>query len=116
MSRANRERNIAIQFYVTQEEKELIEEKMKLINTTNLSAYLRKMAIDGLIVKVDFSEIKETNYELNKIGTNINQIAKIANTTDSIYRKDIEKLKIEMQEIWKLQKKLFNSYMKTLTK
>ena len=52
----------------------MIEEKMKLFATSNLGAYLRKMAIDGYIIQVDYSAIKEQTAEIQKIGVNINQI------------------------------------------
>ena len=54
-----RKREIQIKFYVTEQERILIEEKMKLFATSNLGAYLRKMAIDGYIIQVDYSAIKE---------------------------------------------------------
>ena len=53
-----------------------IEEKMKQVPTRNMEAYLRKMAIDGYIIQVDHSDIKKMMAELQKIGVNINQIAK----------------------------------------
>ena len=72
----NRKRNVQIKFRVTEEERGLIEEKMKQVPTRNMEAYLRKMAIDGYIIQVDHSDIKKMTAELQKIGVNINQIAK----------------------------------------
>lgn len=54
----NRKRNIQIKFRVTEEERTLIEEKMKQVPTSNMEAYLRKMAIDGYIIQVDHSNIE----------------------------------------------------------
>ena len=65
---ANRKRKNQILFYVTDEEKQMIQEKMKLLGTTNMGAYLRKMAIDGYIIKVDYSEQRKLAAEVNKIG------------------------------------------------
>ena len=73
---ANRKRNIQVKFYVTAEEKELMEQKMAQLQTKRMGAYLRKMAIDGYIIQVDTSDIKEMNKLLSAIGRNINQIAK----------------------------------------
>ena len=56
---AERKRSIQLKFYVTEQERTLIEEKMKLLQTDNLGAYLRKMAIDGYIIQLDYSAIKE---------------------------------------------------------
>ncbi len=50
----NREREVQLAFRVTEAERRLIEDKMKLFGTVNMSAYLRKIAIDGYIVKLDF--------------------------------------------------------------
>ncbi len=58
---ANRKRNIQVKFYVTAEEKELIEQKMAQLQTKRIGAYLRKMAIDGYIIQVDTRDIKEMN-------------------------------------------------------
>ena len=71
----NRKRNIQIKFRVTEEERTLIEEKMKQVPTSNMEAYLREMAIDGYIIQVDHSDVKKMLAELQKIGVNIDQNA-----------------------------------------
>ena len=100
----NRKRNIQIKFRVTEEERTLIEEKMKMVPTSNMEAYLRKMAIDGYIIQIDQSDIKKMTAELQKIGVNINQIAKRANATGNVYQEDIEEIKGALKEIWRLQR------------
>ena len=100
----NRKRNVQIKFRVTEEERSLIEEKMKQVPTRNMEAYLRKMAIDGYIIQVDHSDIKKMTAELQKIGVNINQIAKRANATGNMYQEDIEEIKGALKEIWRLQR------------
>lgn len=65
----NRKRNVQIKFRVTEEERSLIEEKMKQVPTSNMEAYLRKMAIDGYIIQVDHSDIKKMAAELQKSGS-----------------------------------------------
>ena len=99
-----RKRTIQVKFYVTEEEKALIEQKMKLVPTGNMAAYLRKIAIDGYIIQVDHSDIKTMTAELQKIGVNINQIAKRVNATGSVYQEDIEEIKGVLAEIWRLQR------------
>lgn len=106
---ANRKRNIQMKFYVTEEEKRLIDEKMAQLPTRRYGAYLRKMAIDGYIIYTDTSNIKEFNAELHAIGRNINQIAKRINQTSSIYREDIEEIKERLEEIWQLQKRTLSA-------
>ena len=73
---ANRKRNIQMKFYVTEDEKRLIDEKMSQLPTRRYGAYLRKMAIDGYIIYTDTADIKAFTKELSAIGRNINQIAK----------------------------------------
>ena len=65
-----------IKFYVTPEEKELIQQNMALLGTDNMSAFLRKMAIDGHVIKLDLPELKELVSLLRYTSNNINQIAK----------------------------------------
>ncbi len=106
---ANRKRNIQMKFDVTAEERELIRQKMALLPTSQIDAYLRKMAIDGYIIYTDMSEIKKFNKELQAIGNNINQIAKRVNSTSHIYDTDIEEIKERLNEIWQLQRRILLS-------
>ena len=99
-----RKRTVQIKFRVTEEERDLIEQKMKQIPTRNMAAYLRKMAIDGYIIQVDHSDIKAMTTELQKIGVNVNQIARRVNATGSVYQEDIEEIKGVLAEIWRLQR------------
>ena len=101
---ANRKRKNQILFCVTDEEKQMIQEKMKSLGTTNMGAYLRKMAIDGYIIKVDYSEQRKLAAEVNKIGVNINQVCKRINSTDRIYAEDVSELKSRMEDVWQLLK------------
>ena len=99
-----RKRTVQIKFRVTEAERDLILEKMKLIPTRNMAAYLRKIAIDGYIIQVDHSDIKAMTAEIQKIGVNVNQIAKRVNATGSVYQEDIEEIKGVLAEIWRLQR------------
>ena len=99
-----RKRTVQIKFRVTEAERDLILEKMKLVPTRNMEAYLRKMAIDGYIIQVDHTDIKAMTAEIQQIGVNVNQIAKRANATSSVYQEDIEEIKGVLNEIWRLQR------------
>jgi hypothetical protein len=99
-----RKRTVQIKFRVTEEERALIEEKMKQIPTHNVAAYLRKIAIDGYIIQIDHSDIKAMTAEIQKIGVNINQIARRVNSTGSVYQEDIDEIKGALDEIWRLQR------------
>ena len=99
-----RKRTVQVKFYVTEEERRLIREKMKLIPTRNMAAYLRKMAIDGYVVHIDTTDIRAQTAELQKIGVNVNQIARRVNSTGSVYQEDIDEIKGVLNEIWRLQR------------
>lgn len=99
-----RTRNCLLKFYVSEEEKSFIFEKMKAAKIKNLSAYLRKVAIDGKIEIHDYSELKNLNYNIHKIGVNINQIAKRINETSSVYQSDIKNIQGKVNEIWDILK------------
>ena len=101
---SGRKRTVQIKFRVTEEERALIEQKMKLVPTQNMEAYLRKMAIDGYIIQIDHSDIKAMTAQIQKIGVNINQIARHVNATGSVYQEDIEEIKGVLTEIWRLQR------------
>ena len=100
----NRTRGVPVQIYLTESEKALIEQKMKMFRTRNFSAYARKMLIDGYIVNVDYADIKAQTAEIQKIGVNVNQIAKRLNAGGDIYAQDIEDIKGALAEIWRLQR------------
>ena len=76
-----RKRTVQIKFRVTEAERDLILEKMKLVPTRNMAAYLRKIAIDGYIIQIDHADIKAMTAEIQKIGVNVNQIARRVNST-----------------------------------
>ena len=99
-----RKRTVQIKFRVTEEERALIEQKMKLVPTRNMEAYRRKMAIDGYIIQIDHADIKAMTAEIQKIGVNINQITLRVNATGSVYQEDIEEIKGVLAEIWRLQR------------
>lgn len=103
---ANRKRKMVLRCPVTEEERKLIEQKMALLHTEQIGAYLRKMAIDGLIIYTDTTNIKEMNKELQAIGKNINQIAKRVNSTGYVYDEDIAEIKERLNEIWLIQRRI----------
>lgn len=91
--RRNEGRTIGLFFKVSPEEMELIEEKMEQAGTGNKRAYLRKMAVDGYIVRLDMESVKELCRLLGSISANTNQIARRCNETRNLYAEDVEDLK-----------------------
>ncbi|MDO4307919.1 MAG: plasmid mobilization relaxosome protein MobC [Eubacteriales bacterium] len=106
---ANRKRNIQMKFWVTEEEKRLIDEKMAQLHTRRYGAYLRKMAIDGYIIYTDTADIKAFTSELSAIGRNINQIAKRLNAGGPAYQADLEEIRERLDQIWQLQRRILSS-------
>lgn len=100
---------------VTEEERTLIEKKMKQIPTIKLSAYVRKMLIDGYIIVLDLQEVKVHTAQLQKIGVNVDQIVKRINETERINANDMDELKRLMDEVWRLERRLLLQF-KRLTK
>ena len=107
---ANRKRNIQLKIWVTEEERKLIEYKMSLVPTRQIGAYLRKMAIDGYVINLDLSEIRELTRLLRICSNNLNQYARKAHETGSIYAVDIADLQSRMDGLWEIAKKLLTDF------
>ena len=95
-----RKRDNVISFHVTEKERDLITEKMAAAGIFNREAYLRKMALDGYIIRLDLSSVKEMTRLLSNATNNINQIAKRANETRNIYASDIQDLRAHYDRLW----------------
>lgn len=96
----NRNRNIQLNFRVSENEKEWIEKKMEAAGVINREAYLRKMAIDGCILKLDLSELKEIVALMRRMSNNINQIAKRLNGTGQLYAADMQEVIQNQERLW----------------
>ena len=103
-----RKRNIQIKFWVSEEENDLIRKKAASIPHIRLGTYIRKMALDGQIDATDTSDIKAYTAELNAIGRNINQIARVANTNEYIDKRDIDYIIERLADIWRLQRRILS--------
>ena len=91
--------DIQLHFRVTRREKEIIDQKMLQMGTKRLGVYLRKMAIDGYVVKLDLPEVRELVSLLRYAGNNLNQLTKVAHTTGNIYGEEIGKLEKDLMKI-----------------
>ena len=105
----NRTRKIVLRVPVTPEEQELIRQKMALLHTRNFSAYARKMLIDGYVVHIDTTDIRAQTAELQKIGVNVNQIARRLNSMEPLYTQDVADIKGALAQIWQLQRYILSS-------
>ncbi len=93
-------RNVQLKFRVTPSELIHIREKMQQAGIQRKGAYLRKMAMDGYVIRMDLSDVKELIRLMRINSNNLNQYAKKANETGSIYQEDIKDLKEQQNEIW----------------
>ena len=100
MSEAHRVRKVQLNFRVTEREKQLIEERMQEIGTTNREAYLRKIAIDGMLVKLEVPELKEIVSLMRRTSNNVNQIARRLNENGRIYEVDITDVQNQQEQLW----------------
>ena len=97
---AHRKRSVQLHFMVTEHERELIRQKMEQLGTNNLGVYLRKMAIDGYIVKLALPELSELLSLLRRTSNNINQVARRVHQTGNVYDTDLEDIFQKQQELW----------------
>ena len=98
---AKRKRDIQLKFRVTPQEREMIETKMAQFGTTNMAAYLRKMAIDGYVVKLDLPELRELVSLLRYSSNNLNQLTRRAH--------DLEDIQQSQERIWTAAEKIVSS-------
>lgn len=101
-----RERNQEIHVLLLPEEMERIKQKMDELGIINRSAYVRKMALDGYCINLDLTDMKEMVSLLRRCSNNLNQYAKRANETGSIYAEDIRDLQTRQSEIWEIAKEM----------
>lgn len=95
-----RQRDMQLHFMVSPEERSLINEKMASIGTKNMGAYLRKMAVDGLIIHLDTADVRELVKVLRITSNSLNQLTKRVHETGSIYGEDIEDLRKSYDRLW----------------
>ncbi len=85
-------------------EREKIRKRMEEAGINNMSAYIRKMAIDGYVIRLDLSDVKEVSRLLRINANNINQCAKRANETGSFYYGEIQRIQVQQEQLWSLLK------------
>ena len=99
-NKENRTRSEHFHFWATEEEAALIRERMAVAGVTGFGAFARKMLINGYHVNIDLTDVREMVRLLRNATNNINQIAKRANETRSIYADDLEDLRWQYDSLW----------------
>lgn len=100
MSGPKRKREVQLNFRVSPEELALIEQKMAQLGTSNREAYLRKMALDGYVVRLELPELKELVSLMRYSSNNLNQLARRAHETGRIYDADLEDISQRQEALW----------------
>ena len=109
MTKPNRQREVQLKFRVNPEERELIEKKMEQLGTTNMAAYLRKMAIDGYAVNLELPELREMVSLLRRSSNNLNQLTRRVHETGRFYDADLEELRQSYDGLWDAAQKILLS-------
>lgn len=112
MKAPNREREVQLKFRVTPEERALIEQKMEQLGTTNMAAYLRKMAVDGYAVRLELPELREMVSLLRRSSNNLNQLTRRVHETGRFYDADLEELRQSYDKLWDAAQKILTSLAK----
>ncbi len=97
-----REYDQEIHVRLKQSDIDKIRRRMDEAGVRNMSAYMRKMAIDGFIVNLDLSDVKELVRLLRYCSNNINQYAKKANESGDVYKADIDDIKRRQERLWNM--------------
>lgn len=105
-------RETAVFIRMSESELEQIRERMEKFGTTNMSAFIRKMAIDGYVIKLELPELKEMTRLLSSYSNNLNQIAKRVNSTNQIYSADLEEIRQNQESLWDAAEKIIRALAK----
>jgi hypothetical protein len=97
---ANRNRKHKLTIYLSDDEKFILENKVKLSSHSSMSAYLRNLIIYGYVYDIDYQFLRDYSTELSKIGSLLNQIARRGNSTGNLYHDDIKEVKELMEKVW----------------
>ena len=104
-----RRRKNQIHFFLSDKEVEALHLRMEKCKMNSLSDYCRNMIINGYVIVIgDAKEVKEFNIELGRIGNNVNQIARVANTSGSVSKESIDAMLGYMDKIWQLQRSILS--------
>ena len=109
---AKRKRDVPVLFWVCAEELELIHQKMQQYGTENLSAYLRKMALDGYVVKLELPELKELVSLMRRSSNNLNQLTRKVHETGRVYDADLEGISQRQEQLWEGVKEILTQLSK----
>ena len=107
-----RKRDKQLKIWVSQEELDMIHEKMADFGTRHMGAFIRKLVIDGYVIKLEIPELKEILHQLGPIGNNVNQMARKVNAGGTVYKEDVDEIQTQFDMVCKLQRKIIRQLSK----
>lgn len=105
---SNRERKNTFLVRLSDDELKVLDKKLAVSGFRNRNELIRHLIIFGGIFKIDLTPLKETEVAVNRIGNNINQIAKKMNETGNVYIQDVREIKKLLDKIYNLISKAFS--------
>ena len=99
MAGKKRRRNVPLYVWVSPEELQAIKDRMEQTGIRNMSAYIRKMALNGYILHVDLSPVQELVSLQRRCANNLNQVATHANSY-GVYQEEIKSLQKDYADLW----------------
>lgn len=99
MKKEKARRSKLLHFAVTEEEANIIDEKMKQLEIRNMSAFLRAMVLNGYVLKLDLPQLREMIRLLGNLTNNVNQIARRVNEHGSIYESEIDEIQEKVNQL-----------------
>jgi len=105
-----RARAIQIKFYVNDDERDIINRKLALTKISSRGHFILKCILEKPIINLDLKEIREHSMEMGKVGNNINQIIKKANSTDIVFLEELQEIKSLMRDLVKSEKELLKTF------
>ena len=100
-NKPKRTHDIRVDLHISQEEYDSIQERMVEAGTANMSAFIRKMSLNGYVLHVDLSPVKELVSLQRRCSNNLNQIAVNVNAYGGIYPQELKVLQRDYAALWK---------------
>ncbi len=95
-----RERRNSIQVYLSDDEKYVLDNKVKASSMRNMSEYIRHMILYNYTYDIDYKDLQEYSRQISAIGRNINMIRERIMKTGNFYEEDVKEIKELMEKVW----------------
>ena len=112
MKAGHNKKSVRVEFVMSEQDAELVKGRMAELGITNLSAYLRKMAIDGFVINLELPELREMVSLLRRSSNNLNQLTRRVHETGRFYGADLDELRQSYDSLWDAAQKILTSLAK----